>query len=269
VSGARLQSKFPTAAGPHVEAWMARGRAGEDLPAWFAANGFTVSSAAIDTAPLCGPELEEAAEATFGRALSGASGSVARVWAFLPRITDVDRDGLDRYMWMNRGRRTAYSRAGLSITHAGTCTGHAGRELVVHVLGTTEAFRPVENPRQRPAWNYSARFGPAPPPFTRGVVMGNRLITSGTASVVGESTVHDDLPRQQWDETMRNLEALCVAAECRGAWRSMRLYVRDAAHLAMFGALGEATFGAAMDSVLLAPLCRSDLLVEVEGVRDA
>lgn len=269
MSAARLQSHNLSAGRWSAEPWAARGRVGEDLPAWFCANGFSVSSAAIDVGDLSGPELEEVAELVFGQALASATGSPARVWAFLPGINDEDLRGLDRYMWMNRGRRSAYTRAGLSSVPAGTCTGQAGRELVVHVLGTTEPFRTVENPRQRPAWDYSARFGPAPPPFTRGVVIGSRLVTSGTASVVGEATVHDDLPLEQWDETMRNLESLCVAADVQGSWRSMRVYVRNACHLEMFASLATAMFGQSLDSVLIAPLCRRDLLVEVEGVRDA
>ena len=65
-----------------------------------------------------------------------------------------------------------------------------------------------------------------------------------------------------------HLDALSNAAGCIGEWRSLRIYVRDAEHVALFASLGAASFADALDSVLVAPLCRPELLVEVEGVRD-
>jgi len=268
VTPLRPQLEMSSTAPGLSRCWAATGHAAEDLPRWFARSGFSFSSAAVDVRGVAGPDLQSAARAAFGQALESVRGDVARVWAFLPRITEPDADGLDRYMWMNRGRSAAYAGFGLTAIPAGTCTGHAGALLVVHVLGCSEPFRPVENPRQRPAWNYSERFGPSPPPFTRGVVIGDRFLTSGTASVTGEETAHVGKPHEQWDETMRNLDALSNAAGCIGEWRSLRIYVRDAEHVALFASLGAASFAHALDSVLVAPMCRPDLLVEVEGVRD-
>lgn len=250
--------------------WVATGDAGEDLPEWALLGGpANIASASADCHDLSGLELEAAAHAAFASALARLGRAPMRVWAFLPRITDPDSNSIDRYMRMNRGRACAYGAASLPFIPAGTCTGHAGGSLVVHALAATSDARPVENPRQRPAWCYSSRFGPQSPPFTRGVVANGVLIASGTASVVGEETMHIGNPREQWDETVCNLESLSVSAGVSGEWRCLRIYVREARHLDLLATLARSVFGNEVDSVLLAPLCREDLLVEVEGIKRA
>jgi enamine deaminase RidA (YjgF/YER057c/UK114 family) len=229
----------------------------------------SLASASVECAHLSGAELEEAAYCAFASALRGLDRAPMRVWSFLPRITEPDVDGMDRYMCMNRGRARAYRAASLPFIPAGTCTGHAGSDLVIHALAGKPGALPVENPRQRPAWSYTARFGPQPPPFTRGVIADRVLVASGTASVVGEETMHRDRPRRQWEETIRNLESLASAASARGLWRCMRVYVREPGQVDLFAGLARESFGDEVESLLVAPLCRKDLLVEVEGINHA
>lgn len=250
------------------EPWVAVGDPVRDLPGIFAiVPQAVITSASVDVRSCCGVALEQAAFAAFDEALERLGTEPARVWAFLPAITDSDYAGMDRYMRMNQGRRRAYASRALRWFPAGTCVGHSGSHLVVHALGLGAEIRPVENPRQRPAWRYSCRFGPQAPPFTRGVVVNGMMIASGTASVVDEETLHPgDLPAQ-WDETMRNLDALSEAAGAKGVWRSVRIYTRSALHRQTLHHLAASAFGCAVERVLIAPLCRTDLLVEVEGVR--
>lgn len=247
--------------------WSAVACVEQDLPAWVReVDRSSVASASVECNHISGAELEDASHAAFASALRELGGAPMRVWSYLPRITDSDIDGLDRYMRMNSGRARAYRLASLPFIPAGTCTGHAGSQLVVHALASTPDATPVENPRQRPAWSYTTRFGPQPPPFTRGVIADGVLFASGTASVVGEETMHCDHPQGQWEESIRNLESLAAAAGARGQWRCMRVYVREAMHLDLFAALARTSFGDEVESLLVAPLCRKDLLVEVEGI---
>lgn len=255
-----------------VVGWCATGVISDDLPSWTGSiGGHRLASAVVEATALEGESLERAALAAFSEAIDRLGAPPTRTWAFLSRITEPDREGLDRYMRMNLGRGRAYRRPGRAVPFipAGTCTGHAGGELVVHAIHLPGPARPVENPRQRPAWSYSSRFGPEAPPFTRGVVVADTLIASGTASVVGEETRHEGDLRAQWDESLANLEALRRAAAARGGWRSLQVYVRDAGDLAATRELARRDFGGEVERVVLAPLCRAGLLVEIEGVCDA
>lgn len=258
------------AASAGLAPWAATGDPVRDLPDCFSGMlGTRIASASIDVSSSSGLSLEMAAEEAFSTALDRLGSSPVRVWAFLPSITGADQEGMNRYMRMNRGRGRAYRAKDLKWFPAGTGVGHSGRLLVVHALSFDAAARPVENPRQVPAWRYSAAYGPQSPPFSRGVAVGDMFLAAGTAAVVGEGTVHSGDLLAQWVETLRNLQAVSESAGVVGYWRSIRAYVREVAHVEVVTDLALQAFGAALDGVLLADLCRDDLLVEVEGVRNA
>lgn len=259
--------------------WRATGLSTEDLPRWVhdVLRGGDAARLVCEVgraAECSGSGLEALAHEIFGRALASLEYAPARVWAFLPGVDEPDSrvpgdiDGLNRYMRMNIGRYRAYREAPrpLPCMPAGTCVGHGGHDLVVYAMGFLAPMRAVENPRQRAAWQYSARFGPTAPPFTRGVVVGGLLLASGTASVVGEDTVHEGDFDAQWNESLANLDALRSAAGTRGKWRSLQVYIREREHLRLARDRADRDFPGEVERVLLAPLCRSPLLVEMEGI---
>src|SRR5690606_37752412 len=104
--------------------------------------------------------------------------------------------------------------------------------------------RPVENPRQRPAYRYSQRYGPASPSFARAteLTLGRRgrraLLVGGTAAVRGEDSVHEGDLDGQFEETVANLRALLVAADTEQPpaadplqrFTSVRVYHREGEH---------------------------------------
>ena len=149
-------------------------------------------------------------------------------------------DGLDRYMVFNAGRHDAYGdqRGALGTASA---VGITGSDLSIHCLALEEPGTPVENPRQTPAWQYSARYGPLPPCFSRATIVdlaGRRtLLIGGTASVVGEDSRHAGEFDAQVEETLLNLDALIrhsrrtFNAGCTPLHRlvDLRVYVTSAA----------------------------------------
>ena len=102
------------------------------------------------------------------------------------------------------------------------------------------------------------------------------LFISGTASIVGHTTVHVGDVRRQTEESLLNIGTLRqLAAERAGeAFPAGALiytvYVRHSADLAVVREVFEREVGAessaARDAVYLqADICRADLLVEIEG----
>ncbi len=254
-----------------VREWRAVGDASRDLSGWVAdavACGAAVSVVARDCERCTGEELQRIAEGAYAEALGKLPCASARLWTFLPRPTEAAGSGLDRYMHLNIGRARAYAKVGAAgaAMPAGTCVGHTSDQLVIYALSAAGPVTSVENPRQMPAWNYSATYGPVAPPFSRGVLVGNELWASGTASVVGEESRHAGDIHAQWQETLANLEALRACAAAPGRWSCMRAYVRDEHDLQTVADLGCAAFEGGLVEVLHAPLCRGELLVEVEGV---
>jgi hypothetical protein len=89
------------------------------------------------------------------------------------------------------------------------------------------------------------------------------VLVGGTASIVGEASVHlDDLPRQT-EETLTNL-AVFAPLDC---YRDLRVYYPDPARLDELRSLLKDAFpGAERVEWVRADLCRAELLVEIEGV---
>ncbi len=209
-----------------------------------------------------------------------------RCWNYIPGIHRRDERGLDRYMVFNAGRHRALSRwmgtsdfEGKLVT--ASAVGTHTRDFVLHVLSGPAAGRPLENPRQVPAYRYSRWYGPRPPCFARALVLPPQaplqgaLLIGGTASVVGEATRHEGQVEAQLTETLRNLASLLAA------WREVeepdpgllalvrqaRVYVPAGAdrHYLIQQILRHLT-GLDCLEVMTADLCRANLLVEIEGL---
>jgi hypothetical protein len=161
--------------------------------------------------------------------------------------------------------------------------------LTIYALAAREAGLPVENPRQIPAYRYSARYGPLPPCFARGTIVGglgagHALLVGGTASIVGEASLHESDARQQALETFENLASLVVAARRQvaalggaaddagpraafDAFTELRVYVVRDSDAPLLREMVTERFGrTARIEFAQADLCRRELLVEIEGL---
>lgn len=214
-----------------------------------------------------------------------------RVWNFVPGILEPLDDLRHRYMAFNAGRFAAYENRfhgtdsfGRAVPTA-SGVGHDGDDLWVHALAGSVPGQPVENPRQIPAYRYSAAHGPLPPCFARATVVqmpaSSRLLVGGTASICGEETCHVGDLAAQTRETLSNLAALVGAGLVvagRGAsvvtemerlalFEHLRVYyVRSEDRDEVVQLVGEAFPEDCRVEFARADLCRDGLLVEVEGV---
>jgi chorismate lyase / 3-hydroxybenzoate synthase len=205
-----------------------------------------------------------------------------RLWNYLPRI-NADGGGLERYRQFNIGRQQAFmdaQRDPFEGAPAACALGTAGATLgglSVRFLAGRVAPRPVENPRQVPAYRYSRTYGPRAPTFSRAALAdagGGQLalLVSGTASIVGEHTVHHGDVVAQTQETLRNLQAVIDSAHQGGSARytladlQPTVYVRHAADtLAVRQVLAQAEPAWRDAPCVQADICRADLLVEIEA----
>jgi len=208
-----------------------------------------------------------------------------RFWNFVPGILGEASRRRDRYMVFNAGRHEAFDdwfdvrdpQRFAALMPAATGVGVTGQDLLIDCLADRVPGAAIENPRQRSAYRYSRRYGPRPPCFARATRVaapagdastGQRLLISGTASIVGEDSRHIGQPLEQLDETLANLQALIETAGGDGLQdlTAARLYhlerVPDAPLLA---ALAARLPGVALESRPVT-LCRPDLDIEIEAV---
>jgi len=227
--------------------------------------------------------LQEAAEAAYRMLVEfqyrQPQCHLLRIWNHLHAINEGEGD-LERYRQFCIGRSRGLGDMRSEHLPAGTAVGRRDRAGLLQVcwLAGRQPGQPVGNPRQIHAYEYPRQYGPAPPSFSRAMLLANgELIVSGTASIVGHESLHGGNLEAQIEETLTNLRELRQAGDQMIARRprvdrddtavAVKVYLRcgDAAkvHRILSGLKG-------MKNLLMleADICRKELLVEIECTWD-
>jgi chorismate lyase/3-hydroxybenzoate synthase len=204
--------------------------------------------------------------------------ALLRMWNYFPRINE-ESDGLERYHSFCMGRHTA-----LEAWHfpeeqlpAASAIGTLSDGMVIYFIAGKAPGMQIENPRQVSAFHYPPQYGPKSPSFSRATLMKDwgHLYISGTASIVGHETRHQEDARAQLEETLVNLDAIIEQANARqelacktiADFQLIRVYLRDPANRALVSEVLEERFGPSLRYQLVqGDICRSDLMLEIEGM---
>ena len=204
-----------------------------------------------------------------------------KIWNFIPGINIGEGDH-ERYRQFCVGRAKALAEGYGDQPPMPAATAIGGPEdepaLQVYFLAGALPGLNVENPRQVNAWQYPRRYSPRSPLFSRGTIMqvdeARQFLISGTASVVGHETHHDN-PTDQVTESVRNVNSLLAEGQRLLGGRQprlgnggvMRVYVRQASDLDEIRAAVDQVVPAELPRIYLnGDVCRSDLLTEVDGI---
>jgi chorismate lyase / 3-hydroxybenzoate synthase len=210
--------------------------------------------------------------------------NLLRIWNYFPGITR-DVGGLDRYQCFCRGRFEAlegyYGEFDRKLPSA-SAVGTQGGGLAIYFAAAREAGQHRENPRQISAYHYPPQYGPKSPSFARATLKrwgdDYSLYISGTASIVGHQSLHPGDVASQMEETLNNLRVLIdntvreegVAFAGLDSLQRLKVYIRDAQHLALVrSCLDKAIDPGVPRLILQADICRTDLLLEIEGIARA
>ena len=204
---------------------------------------------------------------------------LVRIWNFFPEINTVI-DNVERYQSFCIGRYNAYQ----TVTEfertlpAATAIGSHGKDLIIYFIATTKAGVQVENPRQISAYHYPQKYSPKSPSFARATLKHWPTVThffiSGTASIVGHETLHEENVLIQLEETLKNIEALVTTVrdthqqpihDITGL-SLMKVYIRHPEHFEMIQeALSQRMGNDVAIIYLQGDICRANLLLEIEA----
>ena len=210
--------------------------------------------------------------------------NLLRIWNYFPGITQEIGD-LDRYQCFCRGRFEAlegyYGEFDRKLPSA-SAVGSQGGGLTIYFVAAREAGKHRENPRQLSAYHYPPQYGPKSPSFARATLKrwgdDYSLYISGTASIVGHQSLHPGDVVSQVEETLNNLRVLIdstgreegVAFAGLDSLQRLKIYIRDAQRLALVQAsLDKAIDPGVPRLYLQADICRTELLLEIEGIARA
>jgi chorismate lyase/3-hydroxybenzoate synthase len=205
-----------------------------------------------------------------------------KIWNYIPAINEGEGDG-EHYRQFCLGRADAVliDPGDLPPLPAATAIGTVAEEpaLQVYFLAGALPGLDVENPRQVSAWRYPRKYGPRSPLFSRGTILtlnGSRqFLISGTASVVGHQTHHENQVTDQLRESLRNVQSLLdeghrLMGDARAQLDGdgiLKVYIRDPAD---YGRIREALEAEAPGDVpriyLQGDICRENLLTEIDGI---
>lgn len=198
---------------------------------------------------------------------------VLRVWNYLGAINQGEGDA-ERYKHFCDGRAAGIGDFFAEGFPAATAIGHLGHAhlLQVYLLACDQPGNRVENPRQVSAWRYPRQYGRTPPSFARAMTLPaqDALAISGTAAVVGHASAHQDDLDAQLAETLTNLEALLASAGMAAGFDTqspLKIYVRHGADAARVRAFAQQRLPGVPVLLLHGDICRSELLVEIDGWR--
>ena len=197
-----------------------------------------------------------------------------RMWNYLDAINEGSGDD-ERYRQFCVGRARGLATMQAGAFPAASAIGHqeSTHILQVYWLAGRSPGTAIENPRQVSAYRYPRVHGPVSPSFARATLSSDlTLLISGTASIVGHSSVHDDDVQAQLEETLRNLSTLrTLAATPKDSTTLLKAYVRDPSDARRIkerlSQLLPTEFPAAQLLYLAADICRRELLLEIEGVQ--
>ncbi len=244
---------------------------------WAAGGGWLYASIELDEREHGGPEASAAAAYAALRRFVGGRDErhVLRLWNYLGGINQGEADA-ERYRRFCQGRAQGMGDFFANGFPAATAIGHRETApwLQVYLLACDRPGTAVENPRQVSAWRYPRQYGPTPPSFTRAMVLPDRdaLAISGTAAVVGHASVHADDLDAQLEETLANLSALLASASMPagfGAHSPLKVYVRHRADVSRVRDFMQRRLPGVPALLLHGDICRSELLMEIDGWRYA
>ncbi len=199
---------------------------------------------------------------------------VVRIWHWLSAPTAGEGE-TERYRQFCRGRAEALDNAIPAWPNLPPATLVAGSVpgLRMHVILSDSPVEPVENPRQISAYRYPPRYGQRAPAFARGgrvQLAGHQyLMISGTASIVGHESLHAGDLAAQFDEAFCNITAVIDTA-CNGKaspadLECIKVYLHNPESAEAVLVLLSQRLPHVPAVLVHAPLCRHELLLELEG----
>jgi len=221
---------------------------------------------------------------------------IIRTWLYLGDIVGPEGE-TQRYKELNRARTDFFEGIPFLQKHvppafdgalypASTGIGMSDREVMMGCVALASdrddlLLLPLENPRQTSAFDYEKHHSPQSPKFSRAMGIVGRETTctliSGTASIVDSETKFLGDVEGQTQQTLDNIEALIApdnfsryGVEGAGATLDdlvfVRVYIKHQEDYEKTRAICEQRLGELPTIYAVADVCRSNLLVEVEGV---
>ena len=205
-----------------------------------------------------------------------------KIWNYIPGINRGSGDQeFYRQFCLGRADAVLIDPGDRPPLPAATAIGAPESEpaLQVYFLAASLPGLDVENPRQVSAWRYPRQYGPRSPLFSRGTILringAHQFMISGTASVIGHQTHHENQVANQLSESLRNVRSLLeeghrlvgdfdASLDSNGIFK---VYIRRGEDLTLIRQILDKEAPADIARIYLqGDICRENLLIEIDGI---
>lgn len=205
---------------------------------------------------------------------------ILRMWNYLNDI-NLETTKLERYKSFCIGRYNAFNTLTDFERHlpAASAIGSHIKNYTIYFAASRKPGIQVENPRQISAFHYPKKYSPKSPSFARATLKhwqgASHLFISGTASIVGHETRHEENVLIQLDETLQNIDSLAITVRdahqmdinSTADMSLLKVYIRHPEHYDIIRTGLQQRLGESVPIVYLhGNICRSNLLLELEGI---
>ena len=203
---------------------------------------------------------------------------IVRAWNYLADINAGEGDE-ERYKRFCSGRHEAFIEYNHDLHQfpAACALGHQGGPMVIYLLAAMDPPQNFENPRQLSAYHYPREYGLRAPSFARAALKrwssDFHVYISGTASIVGHSSLHQGDVDQQLVVTFDNIERLLAHIQNTSSVANplpslmLKVYVRNIDDCELIKAAVEKQYGTNIQVVYIhADICRQELDLEIDGL---
>ncbi len=205
-----------------------------------------------------------------------------KIWNYIPGINlGSGDDELYRQFCLGRADAVLIDPGDRPPLPAATGIGTPAGEpaLQVYFLAGALPGLDVENPRQVSAWRYPRQYGPKSPLFSRATILrmngSSQFLLSGTASIVGHLTHHENQVANQLSESLRNVYSLLeeghrLMGDSRTRLDSdsiLKIYIRNTDDYPLICRTLDVEGPAEIPRIYLqGDICRENLLTEIDGI---
>jgi len=200
--------------------------------------------------------------------------TVLKIWHYLPKLLHDYDNKKTNYSLLCEARESIYKLIYTNCNYpAATVIGIKGENILIYFLSAVcKKYQAIENTRQVSAYNYPMNIFLEKPMFSRAVSimpkdsMTSMIFVSGTASIKGYESVHGKNMLRQLNETLENYNTFFE--DKKNLLNIARVYVSntDDNNVQLVSSVLNKKFGENNYALLKGDICRSELLIEIEGM---
>ncbi|MEL0101874.1 MAG: hypothetical protein VW837_00105 [Gammaproteobacteria bacterium] len=201
---------------------------------------------------------------------------IVKIWHYIPELLKTYDHKKTNYSLLCESREIIYKKYYQDQCYpAATVIGIEGKKILIYFIAAKcDIYETIENKRQVSSYDYPQNIFLEKPMFSRAIKFStksfkyNKLIISGTASIRGYESMHSEDISKQLEESLKNYKTFLDIDD--NASNICRIYMskKEKDNFNLINSKLENCLGNNKFILLYGDICRTELLVEIEGISD-